>query len=65
MKIGTRVRSTIHDHESVTGKVVGNGWLKHNPVILVSLDKGGYIEETKVYTSTIVSIPENFEEIEG
>jgi len=62
MKIGTRVRSTIHN--SITGEVVGNGWVRDYPVILVSIDKGGYIEKTKVYTSIIVSIPENFKEIE-
>lgn len=60
MKVGARVKSVDF---SVTGEVVGNGWLKDRPVILVLLDKGGYVADQRIYISTIVADPENFEEV--
>lgn len=65
MKVGTRVRS-VSDH-SLTGELVGNGWQQEQPVILVRLDKGGYLEgyppSKSPYVNILVSLPEYFEEV--
>ncbi len=45
------------------GKVIGHGWANGNPMILVRLSEGGYIENehTKMYVSAIIVHPDNLE----
>lgn len=65
--IGMRVCNKVcfpGDENRFSGTIVGHGWARGMPMILVQLDEGAYIENdcVKAYISTIIVHPDGLQE---